>query len=156
MAKEIERKFLVSSTGWKKWVLLKRVDIKQGYISKATSHVVRVRVSEHDATLTIKGPKKDITRDEFEYSIPVEDGNQLLKMCDGPIISKTRHYVQDPTHGVWEVDVYKGINRGLVVAEFEMTSSRQVVKLPEWVGKEVSHDKRYTNTYLATHKVEKQ
>lgn len=155
MAKEIERKFIVKNEAWKKATLLKKVAIKQGYISKATKHVVRVRVTDDEARITIKGPKKGITRDEFEYVIPKNDGEKLIKMSETPIISKTRYYLYDDQKQLWEVDVFKGTNRGLVVAEIELQDSRQPVMKPQWVGKEVTHDKRYTNTYIAEHKVPK-
>ncbi|TFH08561.1 MAG: CYTH domain-containing protein [Candidatus Thorarchaeota archaeon] len=151
--KEIERKFIVKNDGWKKCVLLKKLNVKQGYISKSVQHQFRVRTTNDSASLTIKGPKKGLTRDEFEYAIPLNDAAELLKMSVTPIISKTRHYVRDEAQQVWEVDVYKGTNRGLVVAEIELANEKQSVKPPTWIGKEVSHDKRYTNSYIAEHKV---
>lgn len=155
MAKEIERKYIVKNDSWKKNTLLKKIKIKQGYISKSIQHQIRVRVMDDESSLTIKGPKKGLSRDEFEYTIPVKDGQQLLAMSCTPIISKTRYYVKDEAGQVWEVDVYKGINRGLVVAEIELEDPRQSIKIPSWVGKEVTHDRRYTNTYIAEHKVPK-
>ena len=155
MAKEIERKYLVKNDNWKKCSLLKKVNLKQGYISKSIQHQIRVRVMDDEATLTIKGPKKGLTRDEFEYNIPAKDGVELLKMSVTPVISKTRYYVRDDIQQVWEVDVYKGTNRGLVVAEIELESEKQIIMKPAWIGKEVTHDRRYTNTYVAEHKVPK-
>lgn len=155
MAKEIERKYLVKNDSWKKCTLLKKVNLKQGYISKSVQHQIRVRVTDDDASLTIKGPKKGLTRDEFEYTIPAKDGIALLKMSVTPVISKTRYYVRDDIQQVWEVDVYKGTNRGLVVAEIELENEKQIVMKPTWIGKEVTHDRRYTNTYVAEHKVPK-
>lgn len=155
MAKEIERKYLVKNDSWKRNALLKKVNIKQGYISKSVQHQIRIRVMDNESTLTIKGPKKGITRDEFEYIIPVKDGQQMIAMSVTPVISKTRYYVRDEAQQVWEVDVYKGTNRGLVVAEIELSDAKQSIKVPNWIGKEVTHDKRYTNTYVAEHKVPK-
>lgn len=151
--KEIERKFIVSSNKWKKLTRLKVLNIKQGYLSKTVNHTIRVRLTETTAFLTIKSPAKGLERDEFEYEIPLLDGQQLIKMCNNPIINKTRHIVQDDLKQVWEIDVYKGINKGLVVAEIELVDAKQYIKLPEWLGREVSYDKRYTNAYLASHKV---
>ena len=155
MAKEIERKFLVKTDTWKRATLLKKVNIKQGYIARTPLGVVRVRVTDDDARITIKGPRKGLTRTEFEYTIPVKDGQQLMEMSTTPVISKTRYYVRDDIQQVWEVDVFKGTNKGLVMAEIELASEKQSVKLPTWLGKEVSKDKRYTNTYIAEHKVPK-
>lgn len=155
MAKEIERKYLVKSDMWKRCSLLKKVNIQQGYISKVGQHQVRIRVMDEEATLTIKGPKKGLSRDEFEYPVPVKDGQQLIKMSSTPIILKTRYYVRDEAQQVWDVDVYKGVNRGLVVAEIELATEKQSVKLPTWIGREVTHDKRYTNLHIVEHKVPK-
>jgi len=155
MAKEIERKFLVKSNAWKKNSLLKKVEIKQGYISKVNRCEVRVRVLDKAASMTIKGPKKGISRDEYEYPIPFKDGKKLLEMSVTPIISKTRYYVRDEAQQMWEVDVYKGINRGLVVAELELADAKQTIKLPSWIGKEVTHDKQYTNVHLTSNKAPK-
>lgn len=153
--KEIERKFLVSKDAWKKCTLLKKVNVQQGYLSKSQAHQVRIRVLDDQAAITIKGPKVNLTREEFEYIIPLADGEKLLTMSETPILSKTRYYLYDDTKQMWEVDVYKGINRGLVIAEIEMESEKQIVKLPSWIGKEVTHDRRYTNTYLSQHKAPK-
>lgn len=150
--KEIERKFLVNRDTWRKCTLLKKVNVQQGYLSKSQAHQVRIRVLDDQAAITIKGPKVNLTREEFEYTIPLADGEKLLAMSETPIVSKTRYYLYDDTKQMWEVDVYKGINRGLVVAEIEMESEKQIVKLPSWIGKEVTHDRRYTNTYLSQHK----
>lgn len=153
--KEIERKFLVNKDTWKKCTLLKKVNVQQGYLSKSQAHQVRIRVLDDQAAITIKGPKVNLTREEFEYIIPLADGEKLLTMSETPIVSKTRYYLYDDTKQMWEVDVYKGINRGLVIAEIEMESEKQIVKLPSWIGKEVTHDRRYTNTYLSQHKAPK-
>jgi CYTH domain-containing protein len=153
--KEIERKFLVSKDTWKKCTLLKKVNVRQGYLSKSQSHQVRIRVLDDQAAITIKGPRTNLTREEFEYTIPLTDGEKLLELSVTPIISKTRYYLYDDTKQMWEIDVYKGINRGLVIAEIEMESEKQIVKLPTWIGKEVTHDRRYTNTYLTQHKAPK-
>lgn len=155
MSKEIERKFLVNGDKWKKCTLLKKVEIKQGYLSKARTHQVRVRQMGDTGFITVKGSKVGMTRDEFEYEIPLKDATQMLEMSVTPIVSKTRYYLFDDTKQMWEVDVYKGTNRGLVIAEIELESEKHTIKLPPWLGREVTHDRRYTNTYLAEHKVEK-
>jgi CYTH domain-containing protein len=153
MAQEIERKFLVKGDGWKKLTLLKKVEIEQGYLSKSRNMTVRIRVTDTTAFITIKGKRVDLTCDEFEYEIPHADGVALIAQSVTSLVRKTRSYVRDDKGQVWDIDVFKGINRGLTMAEFEMTSTKQVVHLPPWISTEVSHDKRYVNTYLAEHKV---
>jgi adenylate cyclase len=156
MSVEIERKFLVCNNKWKDEVIIKTVEICQGYLVKNRNTTVRIRIADTTAYLTVKGKKVDISVPEFEYEIPLDDALQLIEMSVTPCISKTRHYIRDNKNQVWEVDLFKGINRGLVMAEIELQSDKQQVILPSWVGSEVSHDKRYTNTYLAEHKVPQQ
>lgn len=153
MANEIERKFLVKGDGWKKLTLLKKVNIEQGYLTKTRNITVRIRVTDDSAYLTIKGKKVDITVPEYEYEIPHADGVELIASSVTPLVRKVRHYVRDDKGQVWDIDVFKGINRGLTMAEIELTDAKQVVLLPSWIHAEVSHDKRYANTYLAEHKV---
>lgn len=155
MAQEIERKFLVKGNTWKNEVILKTVDIVQGYLVKSRNMNVRIRIAGDAAFITVKGKRVGITCPEFEYEIPVADAQQLIEMSDTPHVRKTRHYVRDVRSQLWEVDVFKGINRGLVMAEIELQSAKEIVTLPAWIGTEVSHDERYVNTYLAEHKVPK-
>jgi CYTH domain-containing protein len=103
--------------------------------------------------ITVKGPTKGISRAEYEYEIPLADGQELIQMCDGPIIDKTRYVMKDAHGQVWEVDEFRGINEGLLVAEIELTSEDVNVIVPSWVGKEVTYDKRYTNAYICSHRV---
>jgi CYTH domain-containing protein len=147
MAKEIERKFLVRGSAWKKGPG-KRV--RQGYLALDPKCTVRVRIAGKQGFLTIKGLSKGASRDEFEYPVPLADAAQLLQLCKRPLIEKTRYKV--PYKGLtWEIDVFGGENRGLVVAEVELKSERQNIPLPPWVGKEVTDDARYFNSNLAKH-----
>lgn len=149
MAKEIERKFLVRGDAWRSDVETKSV-LKQGYIASMDDRSVRVRILDGKlARLTIKIGRSAITRDEFEYEIPVADAEELLQTAIGIIIEKTRHRV--PHEGfVWEVDVFTGAYRGLVIAEVEMQAETDQPKLPSWIGREVTGDFRYSNQALAT------
>jgi len=149
MAKEIERKFLVRSDGWRSAVETKSI-LKQGYIASMDDRSVRVRILDgNSARLTIKIGRSAITRDEFEYDIPVADAKELLQNAIGIVIEKTRHRV--PYEGfVWEVDVFAGEHRGLVIAEVEMTAETDNPALPAWLGREVTGDFRYSNQALAT------
>lgn len=155
MATEIERKFLVAGTGWKKLDLLKKVEIEQGYLHKSRECAIRVRVADSTGYMALKSKRVDIECEEYEYEIPVADAKAMMKYAVGPTVKKTRHYCRDAKNQVWEIDIFKGINRGLTMAEIELDSKKQVVDLPTWVGTEVSHDRRYTNVYLSEHKVPK-
>lgn len=119
----------------------------QGYLNTDPDRCVRVRVAGERGFLTIKGPTVGITRAEFEYDIPLADATGMLSLCAN-VIKKTRHYV--PRDGlIWEVDVFSGANEGLVLAEVELPSEDHELKLPAWVGDEVSYDERYFNAALA-------
>lgn len=143
---EIERKFLVEGMPWR--AAGSGVEILQGYLSRGETGVVRVRVSGSSAELTVKGRTHGISRSEFEYAIPVEDGRAMLELCSGEIIHKTR-YTLEALGQRWEIDVFQGSNRGLVVAEIELESEAQVFERPDWLGEEVSSDPRYRNSSLS-------
>jgi len=153
MGVEIERKYLVTGNPWSLYDKVKTTTIKQGYISKSKKHTVRIRLTNKKAMITIKGPTKGFSRSEFEYEIPYDDGLELIKMCDGDLIDKTRYVVTDEHGQVWDIDEFHGINEGLVVAEIEIPSEDTPIVIPNWVTKEVTFDKRYTNVYLSSHLV---
>ena len=145
MGKEIERKYLVKGEAWKE--LGKGVLYRQGYLNSLKERVVRARTMGPKAALTIKGITVGATRLEFEYEIPMDDCNQLLDLCEQPIIEKTRYKI--PFGGlIWEVDEFHGVNDGLVVAECELESEDQSIDKPEWIGDEVTGDSRYFNSNL--------
>jgi adenylate cyclase len=161
MPQEIERKFLVTPQDWANMPHVQIRDITQGYISKSKKHTVRVRLSIDDfalttfqeAFITIKGPKRGMSCAEFEYEIPYTDGIELIKMCEGNLIEKTRYKFRHTKQQWWEVDVFHGQNEGLCVAEIELASEDTEVVLPDWIVQEVTYDKRYTNSYLSTHPI---
>lgn len=150
MAIEIERKFLVSSMQWKADVF-QEITMRQGYFESAPGATVRVRIEGERAVLTIKGATVGLSRAEYEYEIPMGDAREMLDIfCEGRQVEKVRHLVKVGAH-TWEVDVFEGANAGLVMAEVELGRADETVELPEWVGKEVSHERRYRNGYLARH-----
>ena len=143
---EIERKFLVINSNYKNGITGQYYC--QGYISDAAERVVRVRIAEDIAFLTIKGKGEGITRPEFEYEIPLPDARFLLdNLCLHPLIEKLRYkiHVNELT---WEVDEFLGENEGLVIAEIELPSENYPITLPDWVGEEVSFDERFYNVNL--------
>lgn len=149
MASEIERKFLVRNETWRADAHAS-VHYRQGYLAGGANCSVRVRISENAAHLNIKSATLDIVRTEYEYEIPHADGVEMLALCEGLLIEKRRHFVE---YGglTWEIDVFEGDNRGLVVAEIELDRPDAEFALPPWAGEEVSHDPRYYNVYLARH-----
>lgn len=147
MGIEIERKFLVGGDGWRRQAA-SQTRFSQGYLSRDPARTVRVRIAGDAAFLTIKGATTGATRAEFEYAVPLADAQQLLAMCDGPVVEKVRHLC--PFEGMtWEVDEFLGANAGLVVAEIELDAEGQAFARPAWLGAEVTGDARYVNANLA-------
>jgi adenylate cyclase len=145
VAQEIERKFLVDVARWRP--AGGGVALRQGYLSSHPERTVRVRIEGDAAKLTIKGLTSGVSRLELEYEIPVPDAEQLLALCERPLIEKVRHTEQ---HGgkTWEIDVFGGENAGLVIAELELGSEDEPFTAPPWAREEVSHDPRYYNASL--------
>ena len=145
MGIEIERKFLVVGDDWRQ---APAVPYAQGYLNRDKQRTVRVRIVQDAAWLTVKGVSVGATRAEFEYPIPVADAEQLLALCDGPIVRKTRRVIEH-AGAKWEIDEFQGDNAGLVVAEIELAAEDAPFERPAWLGAEVTHDPRYFNSNLA-------
>lgn len=148
MAIEIERRFLVANDTWRDAVTAThRLD--QGYLAREDGVVVRIRVTDAAAWLTIKGPG-GLVRPEYEYKLPLPDAAAMLDtLCTGRRIAKTRHIV--PHDGLtWEVDVFEGPLAGLVIAEVELPTPDRSVSPPSWAGREITGDPRYANAVLAS------
>ena len=148
MAQEIERKFLVLDDSYKHEAF-SNSHIQQGYICSDRGRTVRVRIRDARAYITIKGPSLDggLSRYEFEQEIPLDDARQLLTLCEPGIIDKTRWLVKSGDH-TFEVDEFFGDNEGLVMAEVELQSPSDEPKIPYFIGKEVTGDRRYYNSQL--------
>ncbi len=143
---EIERKFLVDSDKLPKLPIGKR--LIQGYLNPNTP-TVRVRTSDNDAYITIKGGSGGtISRSEFEYEIPYDDALELFRECSGLIITKMRYEIVHAGH-TWELDIFDGENNGLIVAEIELLSEDEEFFKPAWITKEVSYERKYTNAALS-------
>lgn len=148
MATEIERKFLVADDSWRDGS--SGVRIAQGYLTRDGNSTVRVRIGGEKAWITVKSRSQGISRLEFEYQVPLEDASQMLELCLPSVIHKTRHEVAYAGH-VWEVDVFDGDNKGLIVAEVELEHESISPEIPPWVAEEVSDDPRYGNSRLSVH-----
>lgn len=148
MAIEIERKFLVAGSAWRDEADA-GVLLRQGYLTNSDPVSVRVRTEgEIDGTMTVKLPKSGLSRLEFEHDIARHEADTLMELCRGEVIEKVRYRVRRDD-AIWEIDVYHGANRGLVVAEVELEREDQPFVRPEWLGAEVTGDERYNNSKLA-------
>jgi adenylate cyclase len=146
MAYEIERKFLVDISKMDK--LEKGYIIKQGYIETTNKSTIRIRIQDQSAFLTLKGERNGTKRLEFEYEIPLDDANEMLeKLCFKSMIDKTRYKLKIENH-VWEIDVFHGINDGLIVAEIELNDENETFDIPDWITKEVTNERKYYNSNL--------
>jgi adenylate cyclase len=142
---EIERKFLLAGDGWR--ALGQPVLLRQGYLSSNPARVVRVRIEGDHAYITIKGKSSGATRAEWEYPIPLPDANELLALCEQPLVEKYRRKIEFAGK-VWEVDEFIGANQGLVLAEIELSAEDQQFDKPQWIGADVTGDARYYNSNL--------
>ncbi|MEP0264810.1 CYTH domain-containing protein [Dokdonia sp.] len=148
---EIERKFLLTSDAFKKEAS-RSFRITQGYLTTDIERTVRVRIKGDKAYLTIKGKSNEggTTRVEVEEEIAFAKAETLLKLCLPGVIDKTRYEVNIGNH-TWEIDEFYGENKGLFLAEIELKNEEESFQKPAWVGKEVTGNKKYYNSYISTH-----
>lgn len=140
---EIERKFLVDSPPLEN---LESLSIQQGYLSNDKDKVIRIRTSSTKGFITIKGSGM-ITHKEFEYEIPLDDAIEMLNSYCDDKLSKERYLYPTEKH-TWEIDIFKGDNEGLIIAEIELDSEDEVFDKPDWVREEVTGKKKYYNSNL--------
>lgn len=146
MAQEIEHKYLVTDTSYRK-LATSVVRIRQGYLSRCPESTVRVRVWGEKGFITIKGENHDAVRSEFEYEIPLSDALQMLEMCEQTPIDKTRYIVPFQGH-TWEVDEFHNLPQPLTVAEIELSSEDEHYAPPSFAGQNVTGNSAYYNSNL--------
>ena len=148
---EIERKFLVTNTDFISESNSNN-RIVQGYLNSDPSRTVRVRIKGEQGFLTIKGKgnASGTTRFEWEKEISLSEAEALLQLCESGIIDKIRYEIPLGKH-TFEVDVFSGENQGLIIAEVELTFENEFFEQPNWLGKEVTGDKKYYNSHLSEH-----
>lgn len=148
MPTEIEHKYLVKKELWKLVIPDSSAEVKQGYLLTDPNKTIRVRTKGNKGFITIKGKSIGASRPEFEYEIPLSEAIELINGFSSNIIEKTRHYVTFENK-LWEVDEFKGLNEGLIVAEIELTDENEKYSTPDWVGENVTEDQRYANSNLS-------
>ena len=147
MAIEIERKFQVINDRWRAAVRSSTL-LRQGYLANTARASIRVRLAGDEAWLSVKAMTPGRARAEYEAAIAVADAQEMLGLCEGPLIEKWRHIVvHDGSR--WEIDEFLGENAGLVIAELELESEAQQFARPDWLGAEVTHEERYYNFRLS-------
>jgi len=151
MSIEIERKFLVKNDDFKQESYQKNT-IKQGFLNSNKNRIVRIRVSDRLAFITVKGKSNlsGTTRFEWEKEINIKEAEELLLLCEPIIIEKTRYLIKKGNH-TFEIDEFFGENKGLILAEIELNSENESFEKPEWLGKEVTGKIKYYNSNLSNH-----
>jgi len=150
MGIEIEHKFTLKNEQWRDHVS-RSERLVQGYLAGNERASIRVRITGDKANLNIKSATLGTFRQEYEYEIPLADGEKILNdLCEKPVIDKVRHYVQHAGK-TWEIDEFSGENTGLIVAEVELESENEQFDIPEWADQDVSDDPRYYNVSLVKH-----
>jgi adenylate cyclase len=147
MAIEIERRFRVSGDAWREDVA-RSTQITQGYLAITNESVIRVRVRDAQGYVTIKSRDGGMSRQEFEYAVPLADAQALLELCERRVLQKTRHEVNYAGY-LWEIDEYKEPLEDLILAEVELASEAEDPPQPLWIGEEITHDGSYSNSALA-------
>lgn len=144
---EIERKFLVDAKAWEIQPKGIPAIISQSYLLNTIEKTIRLRIKDKDAYLTIKGPTQGITREEFEYKIPMADAQIMIDTFNLKVLKKKRFEVR-MNKTLWEIDVFEGALSGLILAEVELHSEDETFEKPPWLGQEVSHLAAYHNANL--------
>ena len=148
MAIEIERKFLVQNTDFKTACFDIKY-MKQGYLNSDKLRTVRIRISNTQGFITIKGKSNETgtSRYEWEKEISISEAEDLMILCEPNLIEKKRYLIKAQQH-IFEVDEFLGDNLGLIVAEIELSSENESFKKPAWLGEEVTGDSKYYNSSI--------
>ena len=151
---EIERKFKVKNLP-SNIEECKKTEIEQGYL--CIKPTVRIRKNDDIYTLNYKWKDKNIIEQKaiqnIEYEMPLtkENYEHLFLKVDNHMIIKTRYKVPIGNKLIAEVDVFHGNLEGLIFAEveFKNLNDSENFEKPEWIGEDISFDKRYDNTLLS-------
>jgi len=146
---EIERKFLVKTEAFKQQAI-SQTRIVQGFLNTDPERTVRVRIKGERGFLTVKGASNEsgTTRFEWETEISVAEAANLIDLCEAGILEKFRFEVPLGKH-MFEVDEFLGENKGLLLAEVELTHEDERFERPDWLGQEVTGQVQYYNSQLS-------
>ncbi|MFD2563822.1 CYTH domain-containing protein [Aquimarina rubra] len=146
---EIERKFLVTSEMYKQEAK-KSTLIVQGFLNTDPERTVRIRIKGKQGFITVKGigNTSGTTRFEWEKEIPVNEAEALIKICEPGVIEKIRYEVSSGNH-IIEVDEFLEDNKGLTIAEIELSDENETFIKPDWLGEEVTGNPRYYNSQIS-------
>ncbi len=147
MALEIERRFLIKNNKWEDFIVRKTF-IEQGYFSTNSNEwTIRIRSENKQFKLTLKKPLRDFTSYEFEYEIPSREGEIIISQLTKKI-HKERFYLFI-NQKYWVVDIFKDKNNSLEIAEIELENEKEIIEIPNFVSKEITGVKAFSNFELA-------
>lgn len=168
MAIEIERKFICSplilAELFQPNIISTAQKIAQGLITDEP--MTRIRLTEQladtakyekgrrTAYLTVKSKPIGVSRDEYEDQIGINVATDLLTfICRKPLTVKTRFSLLDSFGKNWDIDIYHGVNAGLIIGEIQLLSNDEEFEQPCWALREVTEDFEYSNANLAKNRV---
>ena len=148
MGIEIERRFLVENEDWKSQVILSE-DFRQAYLNSSIDEwATRVRIIDNKKSfITLKSSLNKLINYEFEYSIPLQDAIELLKLSKYKITKTRYHLILNKKN--WVVDLFYESNSSLIIAEIELNSEYEEIQIPPWCGQEITGIKSFSNSSLA-------
>ena len=152
------------------------MELRQAYLGLDPQRTIRVRLARplavsaflttllgeelpkagpwREAWLTLKGlstvEDKQLVRREWELPLdPAQAGTILEELALKPEIHKLRARI---TAGefCWELDLFLGQNKGLLLAELELPAGLELPERPHWLSDEITADLRYSNSALVT------
>ena len=150
MGTEIEKKWLPKGSEYLNIIKNCRYcEIEQGYL--CTDPVIRVRKEDNRYYMTYKG-HGTLVREEYNLPLTKESYDALIKKCEGRIIRKRRWQVPLPSGLTVEMDEFQGELEPLVLFEIEFPDRETAENYipPDYFGKNVTEDTRYTNAYLSS------
>lgn len=127
-------------------------EIEQGYLpgEKLVERLRRVRTASGVQYVRTVKSGAGLVRSELEEPCTYHVFKAMWPLTKGRRLKKRRYRVADAGH-VWEVDEFR--DRKLVLAEIELTSTNDVVELPDWLERvtirEVTGEPEYVNANLA-------
>lgn len=153
---EIEKKFKLKSIP-NDLNNYERIEIEQAYLNYGCKPTLRIRkYNNNKYILSYKSRKSEYKEnlsvcDELELQLSKEAYENLKNKADGRIIYKTRYII--PLEGGLkaEVDMFKDLFDGVCFAEIEFEDEKQAnnYQIPNWLGEDISNQKRVKNGYMA-------
>jgi adenylate cyclase len=161
MGKEIEVKFKPIFNTVEEIINISGVElistslIKQGYVFTQKNKHLRVRIYKNLLTNTESAElclkyTKGVSREEFEYPIPVNDATFIYHKTTY-FLNKKRFDIEFMGYPM-SIDYYPN---GMVVVEVEFKNMAQLKSFvkPRWFGEDISNNPMYSNITLAKQKL---